>query len=985
MSDAPVAPGGPEHASPVSPDDASSPAQPPRRGRRWLKLLVALVLILLGLVLLLPTLVSSGPGTNLVLSVVDRALPGSVKISDLSIGWLGGAHVLGVDLLDPAGQSVIHLDTLDAPGLSLLGVLRNSGDLGQIDLQGLRGRIVQDASGSTNLDKALGLGQSPSQAAPPSSQEPSDLPHVRLTVKDAELSFEAPNMPPAQVKNLDLDFNAHDAAQIKADLSADLTYDQQTGKINVQGTIDDARDAQGRLTLGAAKPRLTAELADVPVGALDQIASGGGKLLALLGPVLRGRVDVTGTIHDLQAVVEAHSENLQAQVSARMTPEAIEAGKDSNVSLNVAPQAWAKLTVDPHTGQPVAELLKPVKLTLTIDQGRIPRDARGVLAEQANLRATLAMSDAVLRWADARLGETSISGMSMAAEADGATKALYAVLAAKTQQSGQAGQLDVRARMAPAGGGDVTAAADRWSVNADIAAKGLPVVLADQLAKLSNLLPDLLGASADVTCQVSGDLQRMADQSFQPAKMQLRASLATPRLPEPWVISANTDGKTFTLDPGPIGSIVLSQELLTSLSSRFPALAAYVPLVDTKQPPRLRLSVQKLQAPIQTFTPDVLEAGLTLSLDRLSLHGDPKLNGISLSDVTLTARTDPASQTLASELTAQLGYAGQSAKITSQSTAMLDKLPAIMGAQSKVRVESLPVALIDQLAGSAGATPSRPGRYVSLIGPTVDRLEWTTQYLSPDSGAETQMMLQAPRLSALASAQWLPGRSVQLIGSDNRVVLKLTPESFAAWLASAGGTSDAASAWQLVDPVDVALTIPQARIGFKPSADPAQTGGVDLSTAKVNLQAAVPTLSLRRADGTPLALQGLGVAVTTEDPRKLIHLNLQGQVVGVDAAAGTRTSNPLRSDTQLTGLIDTRGNLDLAHAVIVTDTAVEQLPTSLLVGTLGLSPTYVQTLGPWVSLTAKGRYPGDVDVLLRSPNVDAPLAMTIDADRTLRL
>ncbi|MCC7407634.1 MAG: hypothetical protein IT442_06155, partial [Phycisphaeraceae bacterium] len=378
-------------------------------------------------------------------------------------------------------------------------------------------------------------------------------------------------------------------------------------------------------------------------------------------------------------------------------------------------------------------------------------------------------------------------------------------------------------------------------------------------------------------------------------------------------------------------------------------------------------------------------AGLTLSLDRLSLHGDPKLNGLSLSDVTLTARTDPASQSLASELTAQLGYAGQSAKITSQSTANLDKLPAINGAQSKVRVEGLPVALIDQLAGSAGTTPSQPGRYVSLIGPTVDRLEWTTQYLSPDSGAEVQMMLQAPRLSALASVQWLPGRSIQLIGSDNRVVLKLTPESFAAWLASSAGPSDANSTWQLVDPVDVSLTIPQARIGFKPSASPDQAGGVDLSTAKLNLQATVPTLSLRRADGTPLALQGLGVAVSTEDPRKLIHLNLQGQVVGVDAAAGTRTSNPLRSDTQITGLIDGQGKLDLAHAVIVTDTAVEQLPTSLLVGTLGLDPAYVQTLGPWVSLTAKGRYPGDVDILLRSPNIDAPAALTIDADRTLHL
>ncbi|MCC7408839.1 MAG: hypothetical protein IT442_12255, partial [Phycisphaeraceae bacterium] len=641
MSDTPAAPGGPEHAS--------TSAQPPRRGRRWLRMLLALVLILLGLVLLLPSLVSSGPGTSLVLSVVDRSLPGSVKINDLSIGWLGGTHLSGVELLDPAGQSVVHLDTLDAPGLSLLGVLRGGEDLGQINLQGLRGRIVQDESGVTNLDKALGLNASPVGPTELSTQEPAGFPRVRLSVKDAQLSFEAPNMPPAEVKNFALDLDARNAAQIKADLVTSLTYDGQTGKVSVQGTIDDALDAQGRLTLAVAKPHLRAELADVPVGALDQIVGGGGRLLALLGPVLHGKAEVTGALDDLHAVLDARSETFGAKLSADVTPDALVLGPESVVALGVTSAAWAKLTAGAQIGRPRAEIHKPLELRLIVEQGRIPRNAQGFEVEQANLRALLAVSNTTLRWSDTRLGETTINGTRLVIAADGATQTIEATLVAQTQQSGQAGRLDAQARMTPAGGGPgpATGPSRDWSVTADLSAKGLPVVLADQLAGLSNLLPDLLGASADVTCQVSGDLQRMADQTFQPANMQLRASLATPRLPEPWTLSAGTDGKAFTLEPGPVGSIVLSQELLASLSSRFPALATYAPLVDTRQPPRLSLSVQKLQAPIGKFTPDALEAGLTLSLDRLSLHGDPKLNGLSLSDVTLTARTDPASQSLA--------------------------------------------------------------------------------------------------------------------------------------------------------------------------------------------------------------------------------------------------------------------------------------------------------------------------------------------------
>lgn len=81
-----------------------TPVQPQRKRksffRRFLKAVVLLILFIVVLLALIPTLLSTGPGTRFVQSTLGNALGGTMELGDLSLGWLSGLKIDNLKFTD---------------------------------------------------------------------------------------------------------------------------------------------------------------------------------------------------------------------------------------------------------------------------------------------------------------------------------------------------------------------------------------------------------------------------------------------------------------------------------------------------------------------------------------------------------------------------------------------------------------------------------------------------------------------------------------------------------------------------------------------------------------------------------------------------------------------------------------------------------------------------------------------------------------------
>src|SRR5690606_15488406 len=92
-------------------------------------------IVLIVVVLLLPTLLSTGPGRNLVVGTVNSTIRGTLDIADLSLSWFGGQSLRDVTLRDPQGDVVATVASVEAPDVGLLPVAFGSRDFGVVRIQ----------------------------------------------------------------------------------------------------------------------------------------------------------------------------------------------------------------------------------------------------------------------------------------------------------------------------------------------------------------------------------------------------------------------------------------------------------------------------------------------------------------------------------------------------------------------------------------------------------------------------------------------------------------------------------------------------------------------------------------------------------------------------------------------------------------------------------------------------------------------------------
>ncbi len=148
-----------------------NPAMPEKKkSGRWWKILLGVVGVLVLLVILGPTLMSTGMGKNYIVGKVNAEIPGKVSMEGISLGWFSGAKVQGFKLQDPDGKDVMTAGELTT-GLALLDALSSSSlSLGQVKLTGAKAEIVTFEDGTNNVTRSLMKAAAP-EAKPEAAKE----------------------------------------------------------------------------------------------------------------------------------------------------------------------------------------------------------------------------------------------------------------------------------------------------------------------------------------------------------------------------------------------------------------------------------------------------------------------------------------------------------------------------------------------------------------------------------------------------------------------------------------------------------------------------------------------------------------------------------------------------------------------------------------------------------------------------------------------
>lgn len=114
-----------------TPPTLSNPAPRKKRLLKWVLIAAGGGVVVLGLgILLLPTLLSTGPGKSFVLGQVNSLLKGRIEIDSWSLGWFSPLSLTGLKVYDDQNRLAVAVPSVTT-GLTVLSAARGNLDLGE--------------------------------------------------------------------------------------------------------------------------------------------------------------------------------------------------------------------------------------------------------------------------------------------------------------------------------------------------------------------------------------------------------------------------------------------------------------------------------------------------------------------------------------------------------------------------------------------------------------------------------------------------------------------------------------------------------------------------------------------------------------------------------------------------------------------------------------------------------------------------------------
>lgn len=731
------------HGSGVDhPVDKSKPKRPLRK----LLLRSLLVLVLLGVLLiaLMPMLLSTGPGTRWLVSILNSRTPGELAVDDLQLSWFGGQSATGVRYDDPAKGMQATIVSIDAGGIGLFDLLTGSRRLGQVALQDIDLIITPVKNGMQPTAEQV--------AADLANRAPFSLPanlSGPLSITDLTATYLSANREPIRLTIDQDEVRVPDLRDITFELDSVVRQGDKQGRVSLKGEVLNLFDPEGVVQSHQAAYDVTFNVEDVPTEAFDQVVSGMGRtrpgmLLALLGGGdLVAEASVKGTIDQLESKLTIETAKLNVGLNQRAEDGKLIASRDSYARLDLDDAGFKALF--PDSG---LTLHKPTVIHLASIAMALPIVDNAVDWEMASA-SLLLRADDNLAVVDERgevlgINDLKIFGVSESI-ADKLSFKLTTDLTAVTSKSEVTREpvivdLVIREPL-------------QSTRQIDFFSEALPIQLADALAGQNGRVVLWLGKTLELQADVKGKVLTDAQGNL------LRDRAGKPRIEQQFslrpsgeitgtISGAFSEGRyeistpvnepiEATLSPAAFASVM---EMLSGKPGQ-PALTIDqpMPVYLTLRNPNLgpvSITTRRDKSGLKGFYPDPdhTSLGATIELSPARVY-DPKLKKtyelrggtLSLSALDLRGKTDIRAE-LDLWVRPNAGDQGVASLLTWQTTVtdLLDTEGSVpldaealmqqVAATGGMKLENVPSGLMDSLL-------NRDGDLASILGPIVQQMD----------------------------------------------------------------------------------------------------------------------------------------------------------------------------------------------------------------------------------------------------------------------
>ncbi len=286
-----------------------SAKRPVRKRRRWLRVLLVLILLCVVLAYVSPYVLSTGWGTSLAQRIADGQVRGRIELGALSLTWLGPCEVRDLRVLDADGREVLAVPSVRYDR-GLWHAIWAWEDFEQVEIASPSAALYVDEQGRVSLSQAL----EPTRPRRPRRERPLPDPTGKLLLDGGSLRIAGPAGQTHEITDIRLSCSLSTLDHIEATFGCSMPGGKPLrGEVALFGLT-----RQGRPSLASASGHVTltgSELDIAPLAALiganelagqaaidlnanlDDAGLDGHCDMKLQGLALRvGRVQLTGEI-----------------------------------------------------------------------------------------------------------------------------------------------------------------------------------------------------------------------------------------------------------------------------------------------------------------------------------------------------------------------------------------------------------------------------------------------------------------------------------------------------------------------------------------------------------------------------------------------------------------------------------------------------------------------------------------------------------------